>query len=134
MNQLQRLAALVLPSVFVLSISPATAAAFKTTAAACRDKAVFKQAFQSPTDKEGKKAAAYFQTKLGTGECSQFARGQQVTVDERDGGLWCVRPSGGLDCYWTIEKAVDLNPPAPSTTGAGAGAGGASHPGGRQRR
>ena len=119
MKHFPRLIALALASFFILGKSRVEAAAFKGTFAACKDEAVLKKAFQNPSDTDGKKAAAYFKAKVESGECMQFVRGQQITVDERDGGFWCVRPSGGLDCYWTLEKVVDLNPPSPSTASEG---------------
>jgi len=77
---------------------------------ACKDQADIKKALQHSSDKDGKATAAYFKTRAESGDCLQLTRGQLVDVDERDGPLWCVRPSGGLDCFWTLEKAVDLYP------------------------
>ena len=115
----QRLIAMTLLVACAFSQQPANAAALKAATAACQDKDVFKKAFQIPSDKDGKKAAAYFQAKIGDGKCQQFPHGQEVSVDERDGAFWCVRPSGGLECYWTLEKAVDLNPPKQTTSHSG---------------
>ena len=100
----------------------AAGAALKASVPACADEATLRKGLQIPGDADGKKGAAYFKSKIDAGECSQLARGQQVTVDERRAGAWCVRPSGSLDCLWTLEKAVDLNPPIVST-GGGTGAG-----------
>ena len=106
---------------FSAMMAPATlrAAAFKGAYAACQDKGVLKKAFESPGDRDGKKATAFLRTKIASGECLEFARGQQVSVDERDGAFWCVRRTGDLECYWTLEKAIDLNPPIVSTGGGG---------------
>jgi hypothetical protein len=100
---------------------PAHAAAFKAAYAGCGDKAVFKKALSFPGDKDGKKAGEYLKSRVDAHECLLFNRNQQVSVDERDGNLWCVRRTGDLDCYWTIDKVVDLNPPLTSTGGAGSG-------------
>jgi hypothetical protein len=105
----------------MLAPAPLRAAAFKGAYAACQDKGLLKKAFESPEDREGKKAAAFLRTRIASGECLQFARGQQVSVDERDGAFWCVRRTGDLDCYWTLEKVVDLNPPIVSNGGGGGG-------------
>ena len=105
----------------ILAPSAAGAAAFRAAYAGCQDKAVFKKALALPGDKEGKKAGEYFKARIDARDCLLFNRGQQVSVDERDGNLWCVRRTGDLDCYWTIDKAVDLNPPLTSTGGAGSG-------------
>jgi len=118
-----RLSAFILPGLLVLGPSPAHAAAAKATAFACKEAAVFKKAFEQPAGKTNKdpKAAsdtkeikkntdAYFKAKVATGECLQIARGQPVSVDERNGNLWCVRLTGGLDCFWTAEQLIDLYP------------------------
>ncbi len=105
----------------IFASSAADAAAFKAAYAACQDKAVFKKALTVPGDKEGKKAGEFLKGRIDAHECLLFNRGQQVSVDERDGNLWCVRRTGDLDCYWTIDKVVDLNPPITSTGGAGSG-------------
>ena len=102
----------------IFAPSPADAAAFKAAYAACQDKAVFKKAVTFPGDKDGKKAGEFLKGRIDAHECLLFTRGQQVSVDERDGDLWCVRRAGDLDCYWTIDKAVDLNPPLTSGGGA----------------
>lgn len=99
----------------------ARAAAFKVAYAACQDKAVFKKALTVPGDKDGKKAGEFLKGRIDAHECLLFNRGQEVSVDEREGNLWCVRRTGDLDCYWTIDKVVDLNPPITSTGGAGGG-------------
>jgi len=53
-----------------------------------------------------------------------FNRGQEVSVDERDGNLWCVAARGDLDAIWTIDKVIDLNPPLTSGGGASGQSGG----------
>ena len=83
----------------IFAPSAADAAAFKAAYAACQDKAVFKKALTFPGDKEGKKAGEFLKGRIDAHECLLFTRGQQVSVDERDGNLWCVRRAGDLDCY-----------------------------------
>ena len=112
----------------ILASSAADAAAFKAAYAACQDKAVFKKALTFPGDKDGKKAGEFLKGRIDAHECLLFNRGQEVSVDERDGNLWCVRRGGDLECYWTIDKVIDLNPPLTS----GGGASGQS--GGKRRR
>jgi hypothetical protein len=99
------------------------AAAFRTAYPGCQDKGVLKQAFQNQKDPGGAKAAAFLKAKVDSGACVQFAKGQLVSIDERDGALWCVRRTGDLDCFWTLDRAVDPNPPIASS-GPGTGAGG----------
>jgi hypothetical protein len=116
--------AFILPALF-LGPSSAHAAAAKATAYACKDAAVFKKAFEQPASKANndpraakdtkeirKNSDAYFKAKVATGECLQLARGQALSVDERNGNLWCVRLSGDLECYWTAEQLIDLYPSA----------------------
>ncbi len=136
MNRIARLTAFILPGLLLLpgllflARSPAHAAAAKATFFACKDRMVFRKAFQLPAGKgpqdtkkdtkdDKNSADAYFKAKVATGDCLQFARGQDVSIDQRDGDLWCVRLSGGLDCYWTIDKAIDLNPSTTTTTTTG---------------
>jgi hypothetical protein len=135
MGNIGRRAAFILPIFLLLAQSPAHAAAAKTSFYACKQQAIFKKAFEHPavktskdpagkdqTGKESKddkdKRDAYFKAKVATGECTQLARGEDVSVDERAGNLWCVRPSGGLDCFWTLDQAIDLNPSMSASTGA----------------
>lgn len=84
---------------------------------ACRDPADIKRAFKPINEKTAKEDGAYFKARLSAGECVQLLRDQQVLVDQRNGPLWCVRPSGGLDCYWTLEQAIDLYPTKPAGPG-----------------
>jgi len=109
-------------ALLVLSVGAASCAALKAAAPACGDEATLKKGYQIPGDADGKKAGAYFKSRIDAGECQQLARGQEVAVDERHEPLWCVRPPGGLECLWTLAKSVDLNPPIVSK-GAGAGGG-----------
>jgi hypothetical protein len=116
------LATVALPAYFVWSQSLAHAAAVKATFFACKDQAIFKKAFQRPAGKTSLDAKdakadsdAYFKSRISTGECLQLARGEEVSIDQRNGELWCVRPSGGLECYWTADKAIDLFPSTAST-------------------
>ncbi len=111
-------------------LGPAPAAALKATFPACQDKAVLQKVLQSSGQKGGAKNAAErgerpsAPLKIDAPGCLQLLHGQEVSVDERDGPLWCVRRTGDLDCYWTLDKAVDLNPPLVSTGGHGAQQGG----------
>lgn len=95
----------------------AQAAAARGAVLACRDQADIKRAFRPASDKAAKDDPAYFRGKLSAGQCVQLMRDQKVDVDQRDGPLWCVRPSGALDCFWTHEKAIDLYPAPPPQPG-----------------
>lgn len=114
---------LVISSLLWLSGDPAGAAAFRMAYPACQDKEILKQALQNPKDPGGAKASAFLKSKVDSGACLAFTKGQQVSIDERDGALWCVRRTGDLDCLWTLDKAVDPNPPIQSGGGGGGGGG-----------
>lgn len=102
---------------FLVCVPPAEAAAVRAPILACREQADIKKALRPTSDKDSKDNTAYLKGKVGTGECLELMRDQKVQVDQRDGVLWCVRPSGGLDCYWTYEKAIDLYPAPPAEPG-----------------
>jgi hypothetical protein len=128
------LATFALPVFLVLPQSRARAAAVKATFYACKDQAIFKKAFQRPAGKASPDAKdakadsdAYFKSRVSAGECLQLARGEEVSIDQRNGELWCVRPSGGLECYWTADKAIDLFPSTTTSTAAGQSHHGRNH-------
>lgn len=112
---------LFITSILVASILAtfAHAAAVRAPILACKEQADIKRALRPTSDKDRKENAIYLQGKLGSGECLQLVRDQKVLVDQRDGALWCVRPSGALDCVWTYEKAIDLYPPPPGEAAGG---------------
>jgi hypothetical protein len=89
-----------------LYIEASKAAVFKAPVPACRDKNEAQQLFLAPEVK--KKNNDSLTAQAQSNACSKFTAGQKVTVDERDGQLWCVRPSGELECYWTIDKAINV--------------------------
>jgi hypothetical protein len=115
---------LILGAVLISAQSVADAAALKGAVAACKDQADIKKALVRASDKETKATAAYIKSKTASGDCLQLTRGAQVDVDQRDGVLWCVRPAGALDCYWTLDKAVDLYPANSATSGQSQSGGG----------
>jgi hypothetical protein len=74
-------------------------------------------------------AAAFLDSKVESGACIKFRRGRQVSIDEEMGRYGCVRRAGDLECFWTLDKDDDPNPPITSS-GAGSGGGrGAGHRG-----
>ena len=42
-----------------------------------------------------------------TQPCSDLPEGMTVTVEQTDGQYVCVRPWGGLECFWTKSEAID---------------------------
>ena len=53
-----------------------------------------------------------------------------VTVDTKDAKLFCVRPTGGLDCYWTADADINQNPSEPEAHQGGHSGGGGHKRGG----
>lgn len=53
--------------------------------------------------------------KLSSGDCFSLFKGMAVDVERKDGQLLCVRPTGGLDCYWAAEIAISQKPTEPET-------------------
>jgi hypothetical protein len=64
--------------------------------------------------------------KLAKGNCLSLSKGMAVTIDKKDGRLLCVRPWGGLDCYWTADADINQNPAEPEARPA-------THSGGHRR-
>ena len=66
-------------------------------------------------------------SKITTGDCSSLLKGMSVAIDKKDGQLLCVRPIGGLDCFWTTAVAINQNSTdtekAPSSQPQGRGRG-----------
>ena len=51
--------------------------------------------------------------KLAKGDCLSLSKGMAVTIDTKDAKLFCVRPTGGLDCYWTADADINQNASEP---------------------
>jgi hypothetical protein len=116
--------ALIFAGALCLAHGEAQAAAFRAAYPACHDKGAFAKTSKSPGDKPNASEIAAMKARIDAGECLNFRKGETVSIDERDGALWCVRRTGDLDCYWTPSKAVDPNPPIVSSGGGGGGGSG----------
>jgi len=95
------------PSFLTLGCPTSNAAVIKAASFACKSESLVAKSVEKP--KGNGSDLASFQSKVVTGDCIQLTRGQQDSVDEKHGGLWCVRLMGALDCFWTPDKGVDLN-------------------------
>jgi uncharacterized membrane protein YgcG len=123
--------ALLLPSI-------AEAASVIKPIVACKDEADSKKVldFLGKNDKAG--LDKFSAPKLAKGDCLSLSKGMAVTIDTKDAKLFCVRPTGGLDCYWTADADINQNPSEPEARpdshsggghkrgGGGMGGGGAS--------
>ncbi|GAC1548737.1 MAG: hypothetical protein NVS2B5_03120 [Beijerinckiaceae bacterium] len=85
----------------------AEAAMTKAIVLGCREQSDLKTAAQLRV-KGDKKASVDFETaKIAAGNCLLLPRSTAVSIDQRNAPLFCIRPPGSLDCYWTIGSAVD---------------------------
>ncbi|MGH6845886.1 MAG: hypothetical protein ACREC0_00175 [Methylocella sp.] len=123
MNNYRRLAvlALLLPSM-------AEAASVIKPIVACKDPADSRKVldFLGKNDKAG--LDKFSAPKLAKGDCFSLSKGMAVTIDTKDAKLFCVRPTGGLDCYWTADADINQNTSEPEARPA-AHSGGHRHGG-----
>ncbi|HTV33914.1 MAG TPA: hypothetical protein VME69_12565 [Methylocella sp.] len=114
-----------------LFLFPATAqaASIIKPIVACREEGDTQKVleFLGKSDKAG--LEKFSTPKLAKGDCLNLSKGMNVTVDVKHPKLFCVRPSGGLDCYWTADANVNENASAETHQGSGSG----SHAGGHGR-
>jgi uncharacterized membrane protein YgcG len=94
--------ALLLPSM-------AEAASVIKPIVACRDEADSKKIleFLGKNDKAG--LDIFSAPKLIKGDCMTLSKNMAVDIDTKDAKLFCVRPTGGLDCYWTVDADINQN-------------------------
>ncbi|HUI22694.1 MAG TPA: hypothetical protein VLZ74_16880 [Methylocella sp.] len=98
---------------------------------ACRDETDSKKVleFLGKNDKAG--LDKFSAPKLAKGDCLSLSKGMNVTIDTKDAKLFCVRPAGGLDCYWTADADINQNPgEAQARQGSQQGGGGHRRGGG----
>ncbi|MCL2384931.1 MAG: hypothetical protein FWC84_03790 [Alphaproteobacteria bacterium] len=114
-----------------LFVFPATvqAASIIKPIVACREEGDTQKVFEflAKNDKAG--LDKFSSPKLAKGDCLNLSKGMNVTVDVKHPKLFCVRPAGGLDCYWTADANVNENPSADTHQGSSP----ASHAGGHGR-
>src|SRR5271169_1429570 len=103
--------ALLLPSM-------AQAASVIKPIVACREEADSKKVleFLGKNDKAG--LDKFSAPKLNKGDCLTLSKGMAVTIDTKDAKLFCVRPTGGLDCYWTVDADINQNAAEPQARSA----------------
>ena len=105
---------------------------------ACKDEADSRKVLDFLGKKDTAGLDKFSAPKLAKGDCFSLSKGMAMTIDKKDGKLLCVRPWGGLDCYWTADADINQNPAEPETRpathsadghkrgGGGMGGGGAS--------
>jgi len=111
--------ALLLPSI-------AEAASVIKPIVACKDEADSRKVldFLGKNDTAG--LDKFSAPKLAKGDCLSLSKGMTVTIDTKDAKLFCVRPWGGLDCYWTADADINQNASEPEARPA-------THSGGHRR-
>jgi hypothetical protein len=80
---------------------------------ACKDEADTRKVldFLGKNDKAG--LDKFSAPKLAKGDCLSLSKGMAVTIETKDANLFCVRPRGGLDCYWTADAGINQNASEP---------------------
>ena len=98
--------ALLLPSM-------AQAASVIKPIVACRDEANSEKVleFLGKNDKAG--LDKFSAPKLSKRECVTLSKNMAVDIDTKDAKLFCVRPTGELDCYWTVDADINQNAAEP---------------------
>jgi hypothetical protein len=93
--------------------SMAEAASVIKPIVACKDEADSKKVLDllGKSDKAG--LDKFTAPKLAKGDCLSLSKGMAVTIDTKDSKLFCVRPTGGLDCYWTADAGINQNASEP---------------------
>ena len=96
---------------------PAHAAVTRGNVFACKDTAVLAAGTQLRT--KGKGGDDFEKAKIASGDCTSIIEGSVVGIDERKGAMFCIRPSGALDCYWAASAGVDeYGKPQPTSSGS----------------
>jgi hypothetical protein len=110
--------------------STAEAASVIKPIVACKDEADSRKVldFLGKNDKAG--LDKFSAPKLAKGDCLSLSKGMAVTIDTKDTKLFCVRPTGGLDCYWTADADIDQNASEPEARPATHSRGGHKRGGG----
>ena len=114
--------ALLLPSM-------AEAASVIKPIVACKDEADSRKVLDFLGKKDTAALDKFSAPKLAKGDCLSLSKGMAVTIDTKDAKLFCVRPTGGLDCYWTADADINQNASEPEARPA-THSGGHRHGGG----
>jgi hypothetical protein len=85
----------------------AEAAMTKAIVLGCKAQSDLKTAAQLRVKGEKKSSVDFEKAKIAAGDCLLLPRSTVITIDQRNAPLVCIRPPGGLDCYWTISSAID---------------------------
>jgi uncharacterized membrane protein YgcG len=110
--------------------SMAEAASVIKSIVACKDEADSRKVFDFLGENDKAGLDKFTAPKLAKGDCFSLSKGMAVPIDTKDAKLFCVRPTGGLDCYWTADADINQNPAEPEAHQAPHSGGGHKHGGG----
>ena len=115
-----RAAVMLATATLIIAPVSAQAAVTKSTLLACKDEADLRTAVKFRNGGDRKASAEFEKGKIEAGNCIIIQQNTVIGMDERKPPLVCIRPAGGLDCYWTVGSAVDefLTKPVPPKTPA----------------
>jgi hypothetical protein len=90
----------------VLSSTGVEAAVTRSQILVCKSRPDFETALRGFGTKE--KTLARVQQMVDAGVCDRLPLGLSLSVEASAGELWCVRPLGQVECYWTLRQLIDL--------------------------
>ncbi len=82
----------------------------------CKAEADSKKVVDFVAKKDDPGLNKFTEPKLASRDCFSLLKSMAVDVDKKDGQFLCVRPTGGFDCYWTVDAAINQNPASESET------------------
>ena len=85
-------------------VLPVKAALVRHKVYACRDAADLKL------------PVSFAAGKIASGACFALLPGAPVAIEGNRPGLFCVRPSGALDCLWVLAQSIDQYGQIPKPT------------------
>jgi len=97
-------------SLALLLPTAAQAASVAAPITACKAEADSKKVFEFISKNDASGLDKFKTSKVTAGDCSSLSKGMAVTIDKKDGQFLCVRPTGGLDCFWTAAVTINENP------------------------
>ncbi|WOJ89687.1 hypothetical protein RZS28_18210 [Methylocapsa polymorpha] len=100
-------------SLALLLPTAALAASVAAPITACKDEADSKKVFEFISKNDASGLDKFKTSKVAAGDCSSLSKGMAVTIDKKDGQYMCVRPTGGLDCFWAAAVTINENPTQP---------------------
>jgi len=104
-------------AILALSLpSEAQAASVANSITGCKAEADTQKAAELMAKNDNAGLEKFKTAKIKAGDCAFLSKGMAITIDKKDGQYLCVRPAGGLDCYWAAAVAINQNPTEPEKT------------------